>query len=78
MYDKEFILTCYAVHLSMGNTLKAATIHTITLKKYLKGLGDLVRVNTKFDHMASEEEFKKEKINDKCITAYKGSDTRTS
>ena len=62
MYDKEFILTCYAVHLSMGNTLKAATINTITLKKYLKAAGDLVGVTTKFDHMASEEELKKKKL----------------
>ena len=62
MYDKEFILTCYAVHLSMGNTLKAATINTITLKKYLKAAGDLVGVNTKFDHIASEEELKKKKL----------------
>ena len=62
-YDKEFILMCYAIYLSMGKTIKASTISTLTLKRYLKVAGDLVGINTKFDHAVSEAELKKQKAN---------------
>ena len=47
----------------MGKTIKASTISTLTLKRYLKVAGDLVGINTKFDHAVSEAELKKQKAN---------------
>ena len=41
---------CYAISLSLGNTMKAMTISTTTLKKYLKAAGEIIGVRTNFDH----------------------------
>ena len=45
----------------MGNTIKLTTIHTLTLKRYIKAAGDLVGIHTKFNHTLSEEESQKQK-----------------
>ena len=53
-FDKDFTLMCYAISLSLGNTIKAMTISTKTLKKYLKAAGDIVGVKTTFDHESAD------------------------
>ena len=52
---------CYAVYLSMGNTIKAISISTLTLKRYLSAAGDFVGVNTRFDHTAQKDNTSKTK-----------------
>jgi len=52
---------CYAVYLSIGNTIKAISISTLTLKRYLSAAGDFVGVNTRFDHTAQKDNTSKTK-----------------